>query len=241
MPRILSLFAIVFIITTEISAQQSNELVAQGNQKIKEKNYKGAAVDFMGALNAKPNDTIALSGIIKAYTLMEQYSEALKWIASAQEVHPDNPEFFYRKGIVYNLTGEHEKALAEFETSLEKKPYNDLKIQILLNKASAEFKLEKLNEALTDYNKVIELDPRNINVYTYRGLVNFRLNYYIDAVNDYSKAIDLDPRSASSYYNRGMSLLKLNEKQKACADFLKACQMGYLNSCKIVVAECNTR
>ncbi len=234
--------SLLLLFEVNLSAQSSiSSLVASGNQKIKEKNYKGAAEDFKSALSSSSNDTLALSGIIRAYTLLEDYREAQKWVATALESYPENPEFIYRKGIIFNLNGEHDKAIAEFENAIQRKPHTELLIQILLNKASAEFKLERLSEALADFNKVIELDPRNFNAYNYRGLINFRLAYYIDAVTDYTKAIDLDPTSPLPYYNRGMSLLKLAERQKACNDFRKACQMGYTTSCKMVVSECGAR
>ena len=99
----------------------------------------------------------------------------------------------------------------------------------------------KYEKAIADYNQVIELDPRNANAYNYRGLVNYRLNYFIDAVNDYNNSIDLEPNVASTYYNRGMSYLKLNEKYKACVDFHKACQLKYVNACKMIVIECSNQ
>lgn len=224
-----------------VSQSNVNELIATGNQKIKEKDYTGALSDFKNALSISPNDSLALNGIIRANTLLEDYKEAQKWIATALEAYPNNPDFLFRRGITHNLNGLHDKAIQDFETALEQNPGISLKIQILLNKASAHFKLEQFTEALADFNHVLELDPRNFNAYNFRGLVNFRLGYYIDAVTDYTTAIDLDPTSPLPYYNRGMSLIKLNENQKACSDFRKACQMGYITSCKMVVAECGAR
>lgn len=224
-----------------VAQSNVNDLIAKGNQKIKEKDYHGAIVEFKNALSNTPNDSLALNGIIRANTLLEDFKEAQKWIATALEYYPNNPDFLFRRGVIENLNGNHDKAIQDFESALSQNPSSSLKIQILLNKASAYFKLEQYSEALKDYNLVIELDPRNFNAYNFRGLVNFRLGYYIDAVTDYTTAIDLDPTSPLPYYNRGMSLLKLNETQKACSDFRKSCQMGNMNSCKMVVAECGAR
>ncbi|QKG80483.1 tetratricopeptide repeat protein [Tenuifilum thalassicum] len=218
-----------------------NELIESGNQKIKERNFKAASSDFKNALEISPDDTAALNGIILTYIYLKDFREANKWIEQALEKHPENPAFLYRRGIVNNLNDNYEKAISDFEEALAKKPYTSLTIQILLNKASSHYKLEQYNEALDIYNKVIELDPRNFKAYNFRGLVNFKLGYFVDAVTDYTKAIDLDPSYPLPYYNRGMSLLKLNELQSACSDFRKACQLGYVNSCKMVVAECGVK
>jgi len=237
----LTLIAAATISVFSVAQSNISNFIANGNQKIKEKDFKGAVAEFKNALNVSPNDSLALNGIIRANTLLEDYKEAQRWITIALEAYPNNPEFLFRRGIIQNLNGYHDKAIEDFENALSQKPNSSLKVQILLNKASAHFKLEQLAESLADYNKVLELDPRNFNAYNFRGLVNFRLGYFIDAVTDYTTAIDLDPTSPLPYYNRGMSLLKLNETQKACADFRKACQMGYMTSCKMVVAECGAR
>lgn len=239
-------YCLTLILTATISliaVAQSNvsDIIANGNQKIKDKDYKGAVDVFKSALSVSPTDSLALNGIIRANTLLEDYKEAQKWIATALEAYPNNPDFLFRRGIIQNLNGYHDKAILDFESALSQNPNSSLRVQILLNKASAHFKLEQFAESLADYNKVLELEPRNFNAYNFRGLVNFRLGYYIDAVTDYTTAIDLDPTSPLPYYNRGMSLIKLNETQKACADFRKACQMGYMTSCKMVVAECGAR
>lgn len=239
-------YCLTLIIAATISlfaVAQSNvsDFIANGNQKIKEKDFKGALTEFKNALNVSPNDSLALNGIIRTTTLLEDYREAQRWIAIALEAYPNNPDFLFRRGIIQNLNGYHDKAIQDFESALNQNPNSSLRVQILLNKASAHFKLEQFAESLADYNKVLEMEPRNFNAYNFRGLVNFRLGYYIDAVTDYTIAIDLDPTSPLPYYNRGMCLIKLNETQKACADFRKACQMGYMNSCKMVVAECGAR
>lgn len=233
---------IVAAISLFASAQSSvNDFIANGNQKLKEKDFKGALAEFKNALNVSPNDSLALNGIIRATTLLEDYREAQRWIDIALEAYPNNPDFLFRRGIIQNLNGNHYKAIQDFESALKQNPNPSLKVQILMNKASAHFKIEQFAESLADYNKVLEMEPRNFNAYNFRGLVNFRLGYYIDAVTDYTTAIDLDPTSPLPFYNRGMCLIKLNETQKACADFRKACQMGYMTSCKMVVAECGAR
>lgn len=234
---------IILLLITNLALAQDNlsELISAGENSIKEKNYKAAVSSYKHALEISNTDTLALNGIIRALTLMGDYREAQKYAEGAIKTYPDNAEFIFRKGIIHNLNGDHEKAVEEFNSALNLKSTQNLKIRILLNKASAEFKLENFTGALDDYNQVIELDPRNANAYNYRGLVNYRLNYFIDAVNDYNNSIDLEPNVASTYYNRGMSYLKLNEKYKACVDFHKACQLKYVNACKMIVIECSNQ
>lgn len=237
------IYLLLFIFLSGFSFSQNNfeELLSSGNQKIKERNYKAAIDDLTKAKSIQPADTAVLNGLIRVYTLTGDYKEAQKTLNEALSNHPNNPEFVLRQGILYNLDGLHLKAQEEFTKALALEPSTKISLQILLNKASAEIKLENFADALVDYNKAIEIDPRNSNIYTYRALVNFKLGYYLDAVNDYNNVLDLEPNSPLTYYNRGMTLLRLSEKQKACKDFHKACQMGNSNACKMIITECGTR
>ncbi len=233
---------LLLLISSHSIAQTSfNELVSSANLNLKERNYKAAADQFKKALEIQPDDTFALQGVIKCYTLSEDYKNAQRYADIALGKFPTYPEFHLLQGIIYNLKGNHEEAISAFSHALELKPSNRTSVQILMNRASAEIRLDNFTDALADYNAAMELDPRNTSIYTYRGLVNFRLGFYIDAVNDYTNAIDLEPNSALTYYNRGMTYLKLSEKQKACADFHMACKLGDMNACKMILTECGGR
>ncbi len=236
--KIIYLLAFLLISGFTFSQNRFDELIASGNQKLKEKDYKNAIKDFSEANSIQANDTAALNGLIKSYTLLSDYKSAQKLIDEALQNNPNDAELVMRQGILYNLDGDHIKAQEQFTKALGLNPSSKVQLQILLNKASAEIRLEDFTSALEDYNKAIEIEPRNANIYNYRGLVNFKLGYYLDAVNDYNNALDLEPNSGLTYYNRGMTYLKLSEKQKACTDFHKACKMNNVNACKMIIAEC---
>jgi len=99
------------------------KLIATGNQKIKEKELiREHYLTLKMPLSISPNDSLALNGIIRANTLLEDYKEAQKWIATALEAYPNNPDFLFRRGITHNLNGSHDKAIQDFETALEQNP-----------------------------------------------------------------------------------------------------------------------
>jgi tetratricopeptide (TPR) repeat protein len=59
------------------------------------------------------------------------------------------------------------------------------------------------DQALVDFNKALELDPRLVAAYTNRGIAENGKNRYDDAIADFNRAIEADPISTSSYANRG--------------------------------------
>lgn len=76
-------------------------------------------------------------------------------------------------------------------------------------------------EALEQYSKAIELDPKLAVAYNNRGFVHWNLNNYEQAITDYSRAIELKPKYAMAYNNRAFAHKALGNKEAAIADFEK--------------------
>jgi len=233
---------LTLIITQGVIAQPNFQgLIDSGNQNLKSRNFKGAITDFSNALKVQPSDTAALGGMIKACLLNDDLKEAQRHIDNAIKTYPQSPEFLFRRGILNNKKGQFDKAVEDFTSALSMNSPNDLQVQIYLNLGASQLKLEDFKTALGNYNKALELSPRNPSIYNYRGYANYKLGFFADAINDYNNAIDLDPNNAASYYNRGMAYFKSSEKAKACVDFHKSCSLGNINACKMIMSECTSK
>ena len=80
-------------------------------------------------------------------------------------------------------------------------------------------------DAIADYAKAIEIDPRYANAYVGRGMV-YRLKGDNDhAIADYTQAIEINPRYAIAYFNRGSAFEAKGEHDRAIADFTKAIEL----------------
>ena len=81
--------------------------------------------------------------------------------------------------------------------------------------------------ALSDFNTVVSLNPRDARAYVNRGKVKVKLRQYQSAVDDFSSALHLDPNDASAYEGRGTVYMDhMLETEKACADWKRACELG---------------
>src|ERR1019366_4611242 len=60
-----------------------------------------------------------------------------------------------------------------------------------------------LDGAFADFNKAIELDPKDANAYINRGIAKQARNDLDSAITDYNRAIELNSRYAPAYVNRG--------------------------------------
>ena len=80
-------------------------------------------------------------------------------------------------------------------------------------------------DALRDFNKAIQIDPRYISAYLNRGVVLTIMGDKKAALRDYNKIIGLKPTEALAYANRGGLFFK-SDKRRALADFKKFLQLA---------------
>ncbi|MFH0731927.1 MAG: tetratricopeptide repeat protein, partial [Candidatus Omnitrophota bacterium] len=65
-----------------------------------------------------------------------------------------------------------------------------------------------IEQALSDYNIAIELDPKYPKAYNNRGNAYSRKGNFDQALSDYNKAIEIDPKRPKAYNNRGNAYLR---------------------------------
>ena len=63
----------------------------------------------------------------------------------------------------------------------------------------------ELEETITDFDKAIELDPKNAKAHYYKGIVKNQLGEYQAAIVDFDKAFKLGFDSVDLYYFRALA------------------------------------
>jgi eukaryotic-like serine/threonine-protein kinase len=82
-----------------------------------------------------------------------------------------------------------------------------------------------LEEAVAEYSKAIELDPKSFAAWTSRGEAYRELQQYDKALADFSKAIELEPSNAWVWHERGWTYRETQQYDKALADLNKAIEL----------------
>lgn len=82
--------------------------------------------------------------------------------------------------------------------------------------------LDDYTGAITDFDKAIELDSYNTNLYAYRGIANGLMGKHQEALADFDIVISRDRRYADIYSNRGITKDYLGDYQGALDDYEKA-------------------
>jgi len=83
----------------------------------------------------------------------------------------------------------------------------------------------KVNEAIEDFTKAIELDSHFPQAYAARGTAYLMISRPAKAAEDFNKALQLDPKNATTYVNRARALMGLQMNEEAEADLDKAIEL----------------
>ena len=94
-----------------------------------------------------------------------------------------------------------------------------------LNRAAAKVAKGDLDDALTDVNRAIELDPKSAVAYNGRGVIKKKKGDLDGAIADYNRAIQANPRYALPYYNRGLVEDAKGDVDSAIADYNRAIEL----------------
>ena len=81
-------------------------------------------------------------------------------------------------------------------------------------------------EAIEDYDKAIELNQNNKNIYSNRGNCKYDIQQYKEAIKDYDKAIELNPNNEKAYYNKGLTKTKLKLYEESVECYNKAIDLN---------------
>jgi Tfp pilus assembly protein PilF len=76
----------------------------------------------------------------------------------------------------------------------------------------------KYQEAIAEFDKAIQLDPKYAKAYSNRGYAYTLIQQYDLGIADCTTAIQLDPGDATGYYNRGFAYLLTNKYDLSIAD-----------------------
>jgi tetratricopeptide (TPR) repeat protein len=94
------------------------------------------------------------------------------------------------------------------------------------NRGNARVSQNKLQEAIADYNKAIQLAPTATDPYLNRGTALEGLGKWNDAIADYNRVLELDPQDAMAYNNRGNAEAGLGRWEEAIADYKQSAQIA---------------
>jgi len=94
------------------------------------------------------------------------------------------------------------------------------------NRGNTRVSQNKLDGAIADFNRAIELAPNAPDPYLNRGAALEGKRKYEEAIADYNRVLEIVPNDAMAYNNRGNAEGGLGNWEEALADYQKAAELA---------------
>ena len=95
----------------------------------------------------------------------------------------------------------------------------------LSNSAKTKYEKRDYQGAVSDYNKVLALDPQDWRAFDNRGSAKFELGDYQGAIADVDKSLAINPQNTIALNNRGTFKVAVKDLQGALADYSKVIEI----------------
>jgi len=170
--------------------------------------------------------TICIIVIIFSYLTFkrnEVWKDGISLWSDVIKKSPNKSRPYHNRGFHYLTQKEYNKALADFNKTIE---LNPLYLQAYTNRATVHRAMGNYIFAFNDYNKVIELNPINVQAYHNRAHAFASIGEIEKALTDYNKAIEIKPDYFLAYYNRGLLFGKRGLLDMAFKDLTKVISLN---------------
>jgi tetratricopeptide (TPR) repeat protein len=210
---------------TKAALQKGRAALARGD-------VDTAIAIFSEMIDSDPKAFTAFGNRGIALCLKGELDQGIRDITQAILGKPDNARFYYCRGCALaskGLTGRSIADLAEAIVLVPKlAPEDEIRFGgkercaavCHLIRGLQYFRQADIVNAVSDFNKTIQLDPNDHDAYFCRGLAYGEQGKYSEAVVDFSTAIRLYPKFARAYCNRALAYLKAAGQLKQQATYV---------------------
>jgi tetratricopeptide (TPR) repeat protein len=130
----------------------------------------------------------------RASELPDAWKDVMKVLDSNQATGEAIASAYHIRGLIHLKRDRPDKAVEDF-TSAIKSPHGDLSLRAVsfVNRGMAYLNAAKYDEAVSDLNKGLELNPKSAFAYAARGLAYLRADNIDMAARDARRALRMDP------------------------------------------------
>lgn len=151
----------------------------------------------------------------KMYSETSKVPEEMAALNKCIELNAGYGEAYYTRGIVHFEQGDYEAAYSDMTSAIE----NGVGTSAVFNdRGSCQRMLNKYPEAIVDYSKAIEVEPKAM-YFCNRASIYAKMGQNDEAINDYTQAIVADGKYYKAYNGRGVVRANLERYEEAINDF----------------------
>ncbi|HVP42974.1 MAG TPA: tetratricopeptide repeat protein [Terriglobales bacterium] len=201
-----------------------NAMLAQGKEMVDAGNFDGAIGIYQDAVKADPSRDLLWANLGGAYMgkakkttdsaekkqVAQQGADALK---KAVEIKPSDAAYHNNLAQAYNLQGDLESAIKEYQQAAQIDPLNAG--QYYFNLGAVYTNAGKVDEALAAFEKTIAADPNNAPAYYWKGV-----NLLAKATIDPKTNKMLTPPGTAEAFNKYLELAPDGQLAQPAKDML---------------------
>jgi tetratricopeptide (TPR) repeat protein len=167
----------------------------------------------------------ALASAVKAAE--HSLVRARQWAGLLADAGRDTDNHLLREWGQRLLDGIHDSDLTQYLTYLITDAHlNQATLTVALEERGDGHRLaDRYDDALADFSRAIELDPKRIWAIAHRGATYREMKRYDDALADLNRAIELDPKRIWAIADRGATYREMERYADALADFSRAIEL----------------
>ncbi len=184
-------------------------------------NLNLAIKDFTKAIELNKNIPLNYYCRGAAYFYTQKFQEAVKDLSQALDIKSSDEDFpkniYYLRGISLIKIGNYDLAIKDLTKHLFVNSSDSL--QTYIWRAFAYKEAQNFQSSISDYSKVIQLDPNNDDAYFQRALVYEIKGDYVLALKDCNMALGINPKSEKALNLRGILYCAQKDYENGLVDF----------------------
>ena len=177
------------------------------------------------------NDGIKKFNAKDNYGAIADYSKAIELIQYLNDPGYLASIVYTNRALAKKGIRDFKSAIADLDKALEAFG-SDKNTETYMTRGNMKLVLEDYYSAISDFSKVIKIEPNHIFAHISRGNAKYILKDYYSAISDFTTVIKLNPSEsntaniANAYSYRGMSKEGLGDNNGACKDYKKGAELG---------------
>jgi TonB family protein len=199
--------------------QSAEEAYRQGVGLARERKLDEATAMFAEAIAMKPDWPQAWVARARVASQQKRYVAAVRDLDEAIRRDPTNAAWYDARGLAYSNSGQHERAIGNYNRAIELNPHGPP--SFYNNRGWALNETGHPEKAMSDLTRALSMEPGYQVAYENRALAAFKLKQYAQAIADYSAASQISP-TKWQYERRAEAKRARGDQAGAEEDLLKA-------------------
>ncbi|KGE71353.1 tetratricopeptide repeat protein [Spirochaeta lutea] len=161
--------------------------------------------------------------IAELYSKFNQPEEALKEYLLLLKNDPENPEYYYQSGLLFEQRGRADKAVGYYRKAIS---LNDRHANAHSRLGSLLFRAKRLGDAKESLEKATRLQPENAQAHYFLGKIQKEAKEYVAALASFEKSAKDSEFKTKSLIERGNCLYYTGDMDRAEAELQRAIKLS---------------